>query len=385
LAAGARKTLLQNTAGARYLPTGHIVYAREGILFARRFDLARDDIAGEEVPVVEGVKRPMFLGGPSVNTPYFDVSNTGTLVYVPGPTTSSVLTDLALVDETSGTTLLKLPPRHYEFPRVSPDGKRVAVEVDDTNAANVWIYDLSGVTSIRQLTFGGKNRYPIWSADGRSVAFQSDREGDVAIYQQPADGGTAMRLTQAATNTLHIPDAWTADGRHLLFEEEKDGRYTLRSLSVADGTMSSVGDIQAPLYLNAALSPDGRWIAYRSSTGGASAVSVEPVPPTGAKYLIGNGVHPSWSRDGKTLFFRQLTTQELTATHVNAQSGFSFTNPEILPLTFLDRSSNATLRNHDVLPDGRFIGVVSASSQGGPDRINVVINWFEELKQKLPQ
>jgi hypothetical protein len=92
-----------------------------------------------------------------------------------------------------------------------------------------------------------------------------------------------------------------------------------------------------------------------------------------------------WSHDSKTLFFRQLTTQELTATHVNTQVGFSFTNPEILPVTFSERSSNATLRNHDVLPDGRFIGVVSASSQGGPERINVVINWFEELKQKLPQ
>jgi Tol biopolymer transport system component len=216
------------------------------------------------------------------------------------------------------------------------------------------------------------------------VAFQSDREGDLAIYQQPADGGAAMRLTKAGANIDHIPDAWSADGRNILFEEHKDGRYTLRSLSMADGKISNIGDIQGSLYLNVALSPDGRWIAYRTSSGGASAVSVQPLPPTGAKYLIGNGVHPVWSHDGKTLYFRQLTTQELTATQINTQSGFSFTTPEILSVNFPDRSSNATLRNHDILPDGRFVGVVLTGSQSGPDRINVVLNWFEELKQKLP-
>jgi serine/threonine-protein kinase len=385
---GQRRVLIEGGSGARYLPTGHIVYAREGILFARRFDPERSQVTGEEVPLVEGVRRPVFLGGNSPGTPYFDVSATGTLVYVPGPTTTAVQTDLALLDQQSGMTSLKLPPRPYEFPRVSPDGKQVAVGVNDGNTANIWIYELSGASSIRQLTFGGKNRFPIWSSDGRYVAFQSDRAGDLGIFQQRADGtGTAERLTTAEMGTAHVPDAWSGNGSQLVFEEMKDSRYTLQMLSVRERQIAAVGDIQMPLYLNATLSPDGRWVAYRSSSAGASAVSVEPLPPTGAKYLIGNGIHPVWSQDGNALFFRQLTTGEFMVTRVISKSGFSFTNPEILPLSFTDRTSNSTVRNHDILPDGRFLGVVSVQQeQGGTstNRINVVLNWFEELKQRVP-
>jgi Tol biopolymer transport system component len=180
--------------------------------------------------------------------------------------------------------------------------------------------------------------------------------------------------------------AASASPHQLVFEEVKDFSHTLRVLSIPDGKIRALGDIQAELYLNAALSPDGRWVAYRSSSGGASAISVQPLPPTGAKYLIGNGIHPVWSRDGKALFFRQLTTGEFLVTHLTTQSGFSFTNPETLPMAFADRTSNSTARNHDVLPDGRFLGVVSAAPPGGatPERINVVLNWTEELKRLVP-
>jgi eukaryotic-like serine/threonine-protein kinase len=388
LKTGRRKILVEGAAGARYLPTGHIVYAREGILFARQFDLARTEVTGEEVPVVEGVRRPNFFGGASPSTPYFDVSPTGTLVYVPGPTTFAVQTDLASLAPQSSPRLLKLPPRAYEFPRVSPDGKSVAVQVSDREAANVWIYDLSGITSIRQLTFGGKNRFPIWSSDGRYVAFQSDREGDLGIFWQRADGtGVAERLTKAEMGESHVPDAWLSAGNQLAFDEVKDGRFTLRTLSIGGSKIEPVGTIQAFSYLNAAISPDGRWVAYRSLSGGASAIAVEPLPPTGAKYVIGNGIYPVWSRDGKTLFFRQLTTQEFMATRMTTQSGFSFTTPEVLPITVTDRTSNSTVRNHDILPDGRFLSIVSATAPDGSpttDRINVVVNWFEELKQRVP-
>jgi len=386
LQSGQRRVLIDGATSAHYVPTGHIVYAREGIVFARRFDVNTLKVSGDEVPIVEGVKRPIFLGGNPVGTSYFDISATGTLVYVPGPATATMQTDLALLDLKAGMTPLRLPPRSYEFPRVSPDGKWVAVGVTEGPVANIWIYDLSGASSIRQLTFGGKNRFPIWSSNGQYVAFQSDREGDLAIFRQRADGtGAAERLTKAEMGAMHIPDAWP-DASRLLFEELKDGRYRLQTLTVPDGKIAAVGDIRGRIYLNAALSPDMRWIAYRSNSDGASALSVEPFPPTGSKYLIGNGIYPVWSRDGHDLIFRQLTTGEIMVTHVSTQSGFSFTNPEILSSGFAERASNASVRNHDMLPDGRFIGIVSAGAAGAatPDRINVVLNWFEELKQKVP-
>src|SRR5262249_4233661 len=144
-----------------------------------------------------------------------------------------VQTDLALLAPQATAKSLRLPPRTYEFPRVSPDGKWIAVQVSAADTANVWIYEISGATSIRQLTFGGKNRFPVWSSDGRYVAFQSDREGDLGLFWQRADGtGAAERLTKAELGTAHIPDAWFNDGGQLLFNEAKDGHFMLRALSV---------------------------------------------------------------------------------------------------------------------------------------------------------
>jgi serine/threonine-protein kinase len=387
LRSGERRVLIEGAVGARYLPTGHIVYGREGVLFGRRFDVRHLQTIGEEVPVVEGVRRPTFLGGsPPPATSYFDVSATGTLMYVPGSPTTAALTDLALLDQHGGVTALKLPPRPYDVPRLSPDGRWVALGTNEGTVGNVFIYELSGASSIRQLTFGGRNRFPVWSADGRYVAFQSDREGDLAIFRQRADGtGTAERLTKARMGETHIPDSWSSDGKNLLFDIVKDSVHTLWALSLGDEKIARVGDIQNPLYLDATFSPNARWVAYRSNSAGRSAVSVEPFPPTGAKYLIGNGVHPAWSRDGKALFFRQLTTGEFMITRVTAESGFSFTNPQQLPMSFFERTSNAAARSHDIMPDGRFIGIVSTGeAQNAPPQINVVLNWFEELKRIVP-
>ena len=119
---------------------------------------------------------------------HFSVSNSGSLIYIPGPSlTSGRQSNLALLDRKGSITLLKLPPGPYDFPRISPDGKRVAFGTDDGKEASVWIYELSGASQARRLTFGGNNRFPIWSADGRRVAFQSDREGDLGIFWQPYD------------------------------------------------------------------------------------------------------------------------------------------------------------------------------------------------------
>src|SRR5262249_40271035 len=158
-----RKTIISNGSAPRYLASGHIVYARQGVLFARRFDLQRLEATGEENPVVDGVRRPMFAGASSTPAAYFDVSDTGSLAYVHGPITTTVRSDLALLDRRTGLQPLKLPPKAYEFPRASPDGKWIAVGVNDGTVANVWVYDRSGASAIRQLTFTGKNRYPIWS------------------------------------------------------------------------------------------------------------------------------------------------------------------------------------------------------------------------------
>ena len=202
-----RKTLVSGGSDARYVPTGHIVYALGGVVFAVPFDLRHLAVAGGPVPIVEGVRRATTR---ITGVAQFSVSSTGSLVFVPGPvTTSGGQSDLALIDRNGATQPLRLPPGQYEYPRLSPDGRRVAFGSDDGKDAFVAIYDVSGASAMRRLTLGGRNRVPVWSADGEHLAFQSDREGDLGIFWQRADGTTAAeRLTKPDDkDTAHVPES----------------------------------------------------------------------------------------------------------------------------------------------------------------------------------
>jgi serine/threonine-protein kinase len=392
LRSGQRKTIVSNGSAPRYVASGHLVYARQGVLFARRFDLRKLEAAGEEIPVVDGVRRAMFAGTSSTPAAYFDVSLTGSLAYVPGPMTSAVQYDLALLDPRAGLQPLKLPPKAYELPRVSPDGKWIAVGVNDGAVANIWVYDRSGASAVRQLTFTGRNRYPVWSPDGRLITFQSDREGDLGLFRQRADGtGTAERLTRAEAETAHVPNAWSPDGATLLFELVKLPGRTLWAFSAASRDIAPVGDIRVDnrgSTIDATLSPNGRWLAYTGRADGNNfGLMVAPFPVTGSTgFLIGNGQHAVWGGDGNTLFFRRPTTGEFYATRVTTGPAFSFGMPQQLPLKLPDRQSNSNSRNHDITPDGAFVGLVSV----GPGRldstrqIDVVLNWIDELNAKVP-
>src|SRR5262249_53981474 len=159
---------------------------REGVLYAAPFNPERLDI-GTSVSVLQGVRRGTVATNPG--TAHFALSNTGTLIYIPGPVSNtSPALSLALMDREGRVQPLNLPPRPYAFPRFSPDGKRVVVESFDGRQAAIWIIDVLGKIPPRQLTLSGKNRFPIWTADGERVAFQSDREGDLGIWWHRADG-----------------------------------------------------------------------------------------------------------------------------------------------------------------------------------------------------
>jgi serine/threonine-protein kinase len=392
LASGVRTVLLDGGSDARYLATGHIVYARSGVLYAVPFDTQRLALTGAAVPIVEGVSRAT---GNHTGAAHFSVSDTGSLVYIPGsPDASAGLGEtmqLGLIDRKGVIEPLALPPDAYLMPRVSPDGTRIAFGTDDGKEAIVSIYPLLGKAPRRRLTFGGNNRFPIWSADGKRIVFQSDRDGDAALFWQPADGtGTAERLTTPTKGTSHVPESWSPHGDRLLYTVEAQGDIALWVFSVQDRKATPFGGVRSTTPIAATFSPDGRWVAYSSTDRGKQTVYVQPFPATGAKYqLVAKGLdipsHPVWSPDGKELFYnpRPLGLEVVT---VSTTPTFAFGNSVPVPRPF-QLTPPEQGRAYDITPGGRFVARISATqTQYGAQaqRIHVVVNWFEELRERVP-
>ena len=201
-----RTVVWQGGGAARYVPTGHLVFARENTLYAMAFDPDRVAARGSPVPVVQGLRRQ----GRQVLTAQYAWSDTGTLVYL--PESASAFNTLALVDRAGTVERLDVPPGSYLHPRLSPDGAQLAVETED--GGDVWVYDLRSRGALRRLTFGGGNGFPIWTPDGQYITFQSNRDRDLAVYRQRADGnGVAERLTRVADGEgAHQPESWSRDG-----------------------------------------------------------------------------------------------------------------------------------------------------------------------------
>jgi len=394
---GTRTVLVENASDGRYLPTGHLVYMLEGVLLAVPFDPARLTVSGGPVSIVEGVRR---AGGANTGTGagHFAISSAGTLAYLPGPAklTLDEGRDLGILDRKGSVQPLKMPPDAYSAPRVSPDGKTVAVAAEDDKEAVVWVYDVSGDTARRRLTFGGKNRAPIWSPDGQWIAFQSDREGDLAIFRQRADGsGTAERVTKPEAGSAHTPQAWSPDRATLLFSVLKDTTYTLATMAMKDRRVTPLDDVHSTVPTEAIFSPDGKWIVYqsletRTNNGGEVTVFVEPFPRTGAKYLVPQkGGHPFWiQKTGEIVL--NVGPASSRSLLVTPTVGVVFGKPRDFPRTGIIETNPATTRrNSDPMPDGeRIVGVATSGNAVDLNQpvnaIVVVLNWFDELRQRAP-
>jgi serine/threonine protein kinase len=308
--------------------------------------------------------------------------------------------NLALVDRKDDVAPLKnLPPGSYSVPRVSRDGKRVAYQIDDGKESSIWIYELSETGAPRRLTLPGtgNSRDPIWSPDGKRIAFRSDREGDAGIFWQLADGSApAERVTKPEKGIAHIPDSWSPDGQTLSFTEEKRESSAVWTYSLREKKATLFA--QAPGFLrgSSVFSPDGRWIAYQESNSAANRrelssivgrVYVQPFP-SGTKYQAPQDQdthHPLWSPDGKELFYAAGPSL-LGSVSVSTQPSPSFGSPVRAPKVGFNTAAPGAVRPYDILPDGKhFIGVVNAGQTqtgGGPPQIQVVLNWFEDVKQR---
>ena len=401
IGASDRKVIVRGGSDARYIAaTGHLVYALGGTLLAVPFDARRREVRGGPIPVVEQVARARNAATQS-GVAQFSVSVAGTLAYDPGTaaTSKAAPNTLALVERAGIVHRFELPPQPYLHPRLSPDGRQLAVGTDDGKEAIVWVYDLKAGASLRRLTFGGRNQFPIWSPDGRYITFQSDREGDAGIFRQLANGsGGAERLTKAESGARHEPESWSPDGTTLSFDMTRGANQGVWTMAMTgDRKPKEFVDTPAMTEKHSTFSPNGRWLAYMStvtnmaSVPGSTEVYVQPFPATGAKYQISTeeGRTPLWSRDGRQLFYHQMATNKFVVVDVQTEPSFTFGKPTPLPIE--GTIHPVSQRNYDVTPDGKQLLVVlpAASTRGdSPTRptqqINIVLNWFEELKARVP-
>jgi eukaryotic-like serine/threonine-protein kinase len=396
LTSGERRVVIEGGSDARFLSTGHLVYAVGGRLYAVAFDPAQLTIRGEPALVVDGVRRSTGATSGSVQ---FSIANSGDLLYVPGPARASLDFTLALADRTGTLAPVKLPSGRYVHVRASRDGTRLAVDTDDGKEANVYTYEMAGTRGLNRLTFGGRNLFPVWAPDGQRVAFQSDRDGAPAVFVQQIDGSGVQQLTRPQQGESHIPESWSPDGKYLSYSVLKDAWYTLWTLSLADGKTARFADVESSEPTASVFAPGGGWIAYHSLPRGASplttssGVYVEPFPASpGRRYQapkVQRDFQPVWSPDGTELLYVGSTAAgQLDAVPVSTKAGVVFGTPTRFPFVLTAGRLSGMTRSFDVVSKDRFVGLIP----GGADEraaspnseLRIVLNWHEELKRVVP-
>jgi Tol biopolymer transport system component len=302
---------------------------------------------------------------------------------------------------------LAAPAHAYGFPRLSPDDRRVAVAIEEQET-QLWLYDLSRETLTRLTFEGNSNQFPVWTPDGKRITFESNKDGPQNIFWRLVDGsGGLERLT--TSDYTQVPMSWSPNGQLLAFIEinPTTGRdiWVLRmgDPSASSGQVPSTGSGQVPSASSGQgrkaepflrtrfdegaprFSPDGRWLAYISDESGRREIYVQPYPGPGGKRQISTegGTEPVWNPNGRELFYR--SGAKMMAVDIATQPGFTVGKPRML---FEGRylPTPATFPNYDVAPDGqRFLMLEPIESAGtAPTQVNVVLNWFEELKRRVP-
>ena len=370
---GNRKVIWDGGSDARYLETGHLVFALENDLVALRFDPQTLTTTGGPVLIVAGARRADG-GDFATGSGQYDVSAQGTLVHIPGGVSTE--RDLAFLDLNGAPEVFTDEPRDFVFPRFSPDDSRVAVQINDADGSNIWIYEIQDNQWNRITTEGGTR--PLWSHDGAEVTFLSGN----ALWTTPsAPGGTPMLLRGTEVDEPAGPFAWSPDGDVLLFVSgegihawERGARYDNSAparLIVPGGRLVD-------------FSPDGRFFVYESDRG----LYVHPYPVDDAgpiPILTDAATAAVWIRNGQELVYADTGARgSFQVMEVETEPTFDRSNPVQLFLR-ATRGQVFGRRNYDVTADGqKFVVGVNTGAAARSLQINVVLNWIEELKERVP-
>jgi Tol biopolymer transport system component len=394
LDSGKRDVVVARGADARYVPTGHLVYALDGTLLAVPFDVTKLAVTGDAVPLVEDVAEVS-------STVHFAISNQGALVYVPRDAIGGLQRQKTLVwvDRQAREVPIKgVPPRVYLYPRLSPDGSRVALDVRDQEN-DIWIWNLAGKTLTRLTQEPTFEQSGVWAPDGKTVIYASSKLGSPlaprSLFRRPSAGtGTAEQLIQGTV--AQFPSTVTPDGTALIFRvvtpPSKVGTFGTDLFLLRLGEHRSRPLLATPFdELNAEVSPNGQWLAYESNESGRTEIYVRPFPNVDADkqpVSTNGGTQPLWARNGQELFYESMGT--LMRVPVKTGATFERDTPEkVFDAPYLVRQPGAPSgRMYDVSADGqRFLMIkeISAADERPPSaRIILVQNWFEELKRLVP-
>jgi len=389
LSTGERTVLVEGGTDARYLPTGHLVYALNDGLFAVAFDLDSLAVSGGAVPLVQGVMRAIGGGAGTGNlnpAANFSVSENGTLVYVAGSIGVDTST-LVWVDREGRETPLDVPPRAYTYPRISPDGTKVALDVRDQEL-DIWVWDFTRETLTR-LTFGPEqDEFPVWSPDGQRIAYNSaggiaGTTGGSTLSWRASDGTGQVELLAEGAGQLY-PASFLPDGTGILARVGVNANDDIAVVNLEeDGAVPLLASTFNEL--NPEISPDGRWLAYTTNESGNYEVYVRSFPDVdgGGRWQVSTdgGMHPLWARNEQELFYRN--DDAIMAVSIETDPTFVAGNPEALFEGSYFRAAGG--RTYDVSLDGeQFLMIKQVEGATTTPQIIVVENWFEELNRLAP-
>ena len=379
ISTGERKVLLTGGVYGFYVPTGHLLFAVGETIRAVPFDLQRFEIRGVPVAVVDDVAMNLTDGAAA-----FDVSETGTLAYLP---VESYVTDteVVIVDR-KGTETKALPNRdRYNNPRLSPDGTRVSVDIRSANSAgDIWAFEIGRSGGTRITSEGGREFGAEWTPDGKELIYSSERPF-FDLYRRAADASQPEQPLLSGTND-HYTGAVSRDGKTFAFSAAVPGgeiwTIPLQDKPVATPYFANGFNLGHPT-----LSPDGRWMAYDSDESGQGVdVFIQSYPDPRQKRLKvspSHGSEPMWTQGGRELVYRE--GEKVLAVSIDLATGASGPPRVLFSGPYPDNPGWTRPRSYDVTADGERFLLTKLPGEKSPPRIMVVLNWFQELRAKVPR
>jgi serine/threonine-protein kinase len=398
-ATGERKQLVMRAVDARYLESGHLVFARDGVLLAQPFDATRFEVSGSAVAVLDDVMHATGAVSSTLNTGAAQVSlsRTGTLAYARGGPYPALKRRLVWVDAQGRESPAGTANGAYLAPRLSPDGTRIAVMLHPSRDQDVWVHEPPEGPSVR-MTFGGYNAFPIWTPDGTRLTISRALRSPPDLHWVASTGGQhepeileAAGLSRLVAEQSRIPADWTRDGNSLVFVQDfPDQPFDIWAI-IREGTGWRATPLVRSRFSDQepALSPDGRWLAYASDESGRPEVYVQPFPGGGTRHQVSNngGREPLWARNGRTLYYLVPTPPAINTTvmAVAVTSGMRFTSGKPKPLFQTPYGGTTPVRGYDIATDGRFLmPLVEPVTMTAATHLEIIQNWSTDLLQRVP-